>query len=411
VQKSIFIGRQPIIDGNKDILGYEILFRSTNENSANISVSDNLSATANVLENIYDIGIKTLMGGKLAFINITPDILKKGMTDLLPKDKIVLEILETSKIDDDAVSTIKEFKNKGFGIALDDFVYSEEWEPLLELSDYIKLDVLQYSKAEIKEMLLLLKNYGAKFIAEKVELDEDFHYYKNLGFELFQGYFFQKPTIVTSVSLDENYRILLSIFNAFQQNKDIEGIEVLFKTAPDLIYRLIKLINSVAYGLISNISSVRQAIALLGYDNVSRWILTIILASKKSDFSSDPLLESAVVTSRMMEIVCEKHINKGLSDKAFLTGILSPVSVVLGISLKELFNKINIDVVIFEALIERKGKLGELMKFMDAYNSNDYVSANTILKRINPSAAITDIFEINTNALIYLEEVKKSGIV
>lgn len=411
MQKSIFIGRQPIIDGDKDILGYEILFRSTNENSANIYVSDNLSATANVLENIYDIGIKTLMGGKLAFINITPDILKKGMINLLPKDKIVLEILETSKIDDDAVSIIKEFKKKGFGIALDDFVYSEEWEPLLELSDYIKLDVLQYSKAEIKEMLLLLKNYGAKFIAEKVELDEDFHYYKNLGFELFQGYFFQKPTIVTSVSLDENYRILLSIFNAFQQNKDIEGIEVLFKTAPDLIYRLITLINSVAYGLISKISSVRQAIALLGYDNVSRWILTIILASKKSDFSSDPLLESAVVTGRMMEIVCEKYINKELSDKAFLTGILSPVSVVLGISLKELFNKINIDVVIFEALIERKGKLGELVKFMDAYNSNDYVSANTILKRINPSAAITDIFEINTNALIYLEEVKKSGMV
>ncbi|MHB8232105.1 MAG: EAL and HDOD domain-containing protein [bacterium] len=411
MKKAIFIGRQPIINGDKSIFGYEILFRSTDENSANVSVSENLSATANVLENIYDIGLKTLMGEKPAFINITPDVLKKGMTELLPKDRIVLEILETSKIDDDAVSMIKEFKNKGFGIALDDFVYTEEWEPLLGLSDYVKLDVKQYSRTEIKEMLLLLKSYGMKFIAEKVELNEDFEFYKGIGFDFFQGYFFQKPTVVSSTSLDPDYVTLLSIFNSFQVNADIGEIEALFKMAPDLVYRLLKLINSVAYEFIAKISSVKQAIALLGYDNVSRWILTIVLASKRSDFRSDPLLESAMIKGRMMEDICSKYINKGLSDKAFLAGMLSLVNVVLGISLKDLFNKITVDALIHEALIGRKGRLGELVEFMEAYNNDDYASAGVILKRINPAASIPDIFEINTDALMYLEKVKKSGLV
>ena len=412
MSKTIFIGRQPIITADKNIFGYEILFRSAaEENSSGVSVSDNLSATANVLENIYDMGLKVLMGEKPAFINVTPDILKRGMIELLPKDRVVLEILETSKIDDNAVSIIKEFKNKGFSIALDDFSYTEEWEPLLPLSNYVKLDVKQYSKAEIKEMLMILKGYGMKFLAEKVETDEDFQFYKSLGFDFFQGYFFQRPAIVSSVTLDHDYVILLNIFNSFQSNADIEEIESLFKMAPDLIYRLLTLINSVAYEFIAKISSVKQAIALLGYDNVSRWILTIILASKKRDFRSDPLLESAIIKGRMMEDICKKYINNGLSDKAFLAGMLSLVNVALGISIKELFDKIAIDPVINEALVNHKGRLGELAEFMDAYSIADYTLADTILKKINPSASMPDVLEMNTNALMYLEEVKKSGLV
>ena len=412
MNKTIFIGRQPIITADKSIFGYEILFRSTaEENSSGVSVSDNLSATANVLENIYDMGLKTLMGDKQAFINVTPDILKRGMMELLPKDKIVLEILETSTIDDNAVSIVKDFKNKGFIISLNNFAYDEAWEPLLEAADYVKLDSRQYSKAEIKEMLMLLKGFGAKLISSKVEADEDFQFYKSLGFDLFQGYFFQKPSIISSVTLDSDYVILLNIFNSFQSNADIEEIESLFKLAPDLIYRLLTLINSVAYEFMAKISSVKQAIALLGYDNVSRWILTIVLASKKSDFRSDPLLESAVIKGRMMEDICKKYINKGLADKAFLAGMLSLVNVALGISIKELFDKITIDPVIYEALVEHKGKLGELAGFMDAYNAADYNSADAFLKKINPSATLSDILEMNTGALMYLEEVKKSGLV
>ena len=412
MNKTIFIGRQPIITADKSIFGYEILFRSTaEENSSGVSVSDNLSATANVLENIYDMGLKTLMGDKQVFINVTPDILKRGMMELLPKDKIVLEILETSAIDDNAVSIVKEFKNKGFIISLNNFTYDEAWEPFLETADYVKLDSKQYSKAEIKEMLMLLKGFGAKLISSKVESDEDFQFYKSLGFDLFQGYFFQKPSIISSVTLDSDYVILLNIFNSFQSNADIEEIESLFKMAPDLIYRLLTLINSVAYEFIAKISSVKQAIALLGYDNVSRWILTIVLASKKSDFRSDPLLESAVIKGRMMEDICKKYINKSLADKAFLAGMLSLVNVALGISIKALFDKITIDPVIYEALVEHKGKLGELAGFMDAYNAADYNSADAFLKKINPSATLSDILEMNTDALMYLEEVKKSGLV
>ena len=412
MNKQIFIGRQPIITADKNIFGYEILFRSTaEENSSGVSISDNLSATANVLENIYDMGLKVLMGENPAFINVTPDILKRGMIELLPKDKIVLEILETSTIDGNAISIVKEFKSKGFRISLNNFTYDEVWEPLLSLSDYVKLDVRQYSKTEIKEMLMLLKGCGAKLIASKVETDEDFQFYKSLGFDLFQGYFFQKPSIISSVTLDPDYVILLNIFNSFQANADIEEIESLFKMAPDLIYRLLTLINSVAYEFMAKISSVKQAIALLGYDNVSRWILTIVLASKKSDFRSDPLLESAMIKGRMMEDICKKYINKGLSDKAFLAGMLSLVNVALGMSIKELFDKITIDHVIYEALVEHKGKLGELAEFMDAYNSADYITADALFKRINPSASISDVLEMNTNALMYLEEVKKSGLV
>ena len=408
----IFIGRQPIIDRDKSIFGYEILFRTSVENnSSGVSVCDNLSATASVLENIYDMGIKTLMGDKPAFINVTPDVLKKDMMEILPKDKIVLEILETSKIDDNVISIVREFKNKGFRIALDDFVYTEEWEPLLPLSNYVKLDVKQYSRTEIKEMFSILKSFDVKLLAEKIETDEDFQFYKDVGFDLFQGYFFQKPVVITSKTLDLDYKMLLNIFNSFQANADIEEIELLFKMSPDLIYRLLKLVNSVAYDFMSKISSVKQAITLLGYDNISRWILTIVLASKKSDSMSDPVLESAMIRGRMMEDICKKYIHKGLSDKAFLTGMLSLVNIALGMSLKELLDEIRVDSIIKEALVAKKGKLGELNAFIDEYDKRDYFLADSILKKINPSISFSDIIKINTDALMYLEEVKKTGLI
>ena len=404
--KPIYIGRQPIINSDKNIFGYEMLFRRSDENFADIV--DNLSATASVLENMYDAGFKTLTSDKIAFINITPNVLKQDIIDLLPKDKIVLEILETSKIDDSAVSIIKDFKNKGFRFALDDFVYGREWEPILRLSDYVKIDVKQYSKDEIKEILLFLRHYRIKFLAEKVELDEDFYFYKSLGFHLYQGYFFQKPSVLSSVSLDPSYKVLINIFNAFQANADIEQIESLFKMSPALIFRLLRLINSVFYGFAATISSLKQAIVLLGYENVSRWVLTIMLASSKGDLTPDLLLESAIVKGRTMEAICNKFISKSLADKAFLVGMLSLVSVALGMPFKELLKKINVDSVIKDALVEHKGKLGELVEFMDAFYSGYYFLANTILKQINPLARVEDVLGMDNEALMYLEAVKKS---
>ncbi|MDA8052522.1 MAG: HDOD domain-containing protein [Deltaproteobacteria bacterium] len=406
MKKPIYIGRQPIINGDKSIFGYEMLFRRSGENVA--EVVDHLNATASVLENMYDVGFKTLISDKIAFINIVPDILKQDIMDLLPKDKIVLEILETSRIDETAVSIIQDFKNKGFRFALDDFVYGEEWEPILRLSDYVKIDVKQYSKNEIKEILLFLKYYGVKFLAEKVELDEDFYFYKSLGFNLYQGYFFQKPSVLSSVSLDQSYRLLINIFNAFQANADIEQIEALFKISPPLIFRLLKLINSVFYGFAAKISSLRQAIVLLGYGNVSRWILTMMLASGKSDLESDLVLESAIVKSRTMEMICNKFISKSFADGAFLAGMLSLISVALGMPFQDLLKEINIDSAISDALIDHKGKLGELIEFADAFYNGYYILANAILKKINPLATIDDILKIDSEALMYLEAIKKS---
>ena len=410
MKNQIYIGRQSIIKPDKSIFGYEILFRQTEENSAN--VIDNLHATANVLENLFELGLSKIIGNNIVFINIYPHFLDNMPTDLLRKEKTIFEILETSEINEKALSKTREFKSQGYRFALDDFVLDPIWEPMIELADYIKIDVRQYSREEIRKIINPLKKYNVKLIAEKVETKEEFNYFNDLGFDLFQGYFFQRPSVLTDETLSPDYNNLLSLLKSFQNYDSITKIEKLFKNSPELIFRLFKLVNSANYAFAAQVSSLRQAIVILGYDTLYKWLLTIILAGKsKNSPKQNPLLELAIIKSKTMEDMF-KHIGAGdnMADKAFLTGIFSLIPAVFQKPIDEILKHLSVDRMIYEALMERAGELGCALNLMDAVFQSDYKRGNEILSNFRGHITIDEVLKINTDALIYWEDLKNNGL-
>ncbi|MCX7966030.1 MAG: EAL domain-containing protein, partial [Syntrophorhabdaceae bacterium] len=226
--EKVYVGRQPILHKNETIFGFELLFRTGAAKSAN--VLDGTSATAAVLvHSLNDLGLNNLIGKKRGFINVNFEILSSGFCELLPSEHTVFEILEDVEVTHSLIELCKSLKSRGYKIALDDFTYDESLKPLIEIADFIKVDIMAYKKEDLPGLLKILKQYPVRFLAEKVETKEDFSFCARLGFELFQGYFFEKPSIIEGSTISSSQLILLELFNELSRESDIEIIDRLFK--------------------------------------------------------------------------------------------------------------------------------------------------------------------------------------
>ena len=212
ISEEIFIGRQPIIDRNQQLYAYELLFRSSRQkNSAD--VLDNLAATANVIMHAFaDLGVEAALGPYKGFINCDESLLLSDMLEALPSDKIVLEVLETVEVTPEIVERCSELKARGFTIALDDFVkFEDKFKPLLDLVEIVKVDILPLNLEELQAATQALKQWPLKLLAEKVDSPEQAKLCHDLGYELFQGYYFAKPTIIAGKKVILYYIILYYI--------------------------------------------------------------------------------------------------------------------------------------------------------------------------------------------------------
>ena len=200
---SVFLGRQPICNSNVETIGYELLFRHADVDRAMFEDGDR--ATADVLVNtLVEIGLEKIVGPHRAFINFTRNFLLGPFCELLPADRVVLELLENIRVDDQLLNRLRALSSKGFMIALDDFEYREDLDGLCQLADIIKLDLLKLDRKALEQHVNALRRFNTKLLAEKVETYESFDFCRNLGFEYFQGFFFCQPKIVTGKQIPAN---------------------------------------------------------------------------------------------------------------------------------------------------------------------------------------------------------------
>jgi EAL and modified HD-GYP domain-containing signal transduction protein len=193
----IFVARQPVLDRERNLIAYELLFRSSEGNAETASASAQ-AATAGVVSRAFgDVGIDTVVGGAKAFINVDGASLMSDLIERLPADRVVIELLETISVDRSIVRRCRDLRAKGYRLALDDFMrYGPEYEPLLDLVDIVKVDVLSLDQASLSELVALLKPWRRTLLAEKVESLQHARDCLALGFELFQGYYFGRPALV-----------------------------------------------------------------------------------------------------------------------------------------------------------------------------------------------------------------------
>jgi EAL and modified HD-GYP domain-containing signal transduction protein len=244
ISEEIFIGRQPIIDRQKQLYAYELLFRSSRQkNSA--EVFDNLSATANVIMHAFaDLGVEAALGPYKGFINCDESLLLSDMLEALPSDKIVLEVLETVEVTPQIVERCTELKARGFTIALDDFVkFEDKFKPLLDLVEIVKVDILPLSQAELQEATRALKQWPLMLLAEKVDSPEQAKFCHDLDYALFQGYYFAKPTIIAGKKLNLSQLALMQLLGLVLADAEVQQLERVLKHEPGLTINLLRLTN------------------------------------------------------------------------------------------------------------------------------------------------------------------------
>ncbi len=399
----IFVGRQPILDSNGNIYAYEILFRNAEKNIAEID--DNLSATSSVLLHLLqNFGIETLLGAKKGFINIDESVIDEDIIALLPADKTVLEILETTKVTDDLVDKIKDYGKQNYSFALDDFIFTEShaetFRPLFGDVSFIKVDIRSVSKMQIIKNMDSLKAMNVRLLAEKVETRDEFEFCKKLGFEYFQGYYFAKPLVVSAKKgIDPSMAGVISLINILRDdNSTMEFIAREMKNYPAINLNLLKFINSSAFFLKSDITSIKHAAALLGRNNLSKWLTLLLYASKGNmDPCENPLMQTAHERASTMEKIAEKSCRE-LKEKAFLTGLLSLLDVILEAPFEAFIDQFNVSTDIKEAVMGTENKLGKLLKLAIMLERNEIDEAMTLLREFNLTLA--DAAEVRMESFV-----------
>jgi len=364
-----FIGRQPIFDVDLNLHGYELLFRSGEHSSA--GVTDGNQATSQVIINAFvDIGIEQITGNNIAFINLTRDFLVGKIPLPFESGNIVLEILEDVHADEETIAAVTELSKKGFIIALDDFVISDKNRALIPLADIVKVDLMQFENDEaLRSDVEELKKHSVKLLAEKVETREEFELCKTLGFELFQGYFFCKPQIITGKKLPANRIALLNLIAKLQSpDCDIKELEELISRDVAISYKLMRIINSPFYGLRTKIESVQRALMVLGLKALKSWVTVISLSM--IDNKPPELVNTSLIRAKMCEQLSSSF--NCSEESSFTVGLFSLLEALMDQPLTELLSKLPLSSEICAALLQHKGELGQILDVVIAYEHGDW---------------------------------------
>ena len=355
------IGRQPIVNRSKEIVAYELLFRSTGSVVAN--VTDPSQATASVIVNtLTGFGLNDILGKHKGFINLELELLMDDAVNILPKEQVVIELLETLAVTPELVDRCRFLKNSGFSLALDDHEYSPIFLELYEFIDVVKVDLMQSDFTQIEESVKQFKAFPMKLLAEKVETQEEFQFCLDLGFDMFQGYLFAKPAIMSKKGMNESGLTLLRLLGLLNKDAELPELESAFRGEPGLTYKLLLLVNTVGVGTRYKISTIGQAIAVLGRKQIKRWVQLALFASDDQDNCENPLVDMAAIRASFMENMAICHLAGTCSpEKAFMTGILSSLTDVYDISVEEVVRQLSLTDDVHEALTERQGGLGKLL--------------------------------------------------
>jgi len=406
----LFLARQPILDREQNLIAYELLFRGGNTNTA--SVTDDLHATAHVITNLFtEMGVESVIGNSLGFVNVSADLLLADMIELLPAKQIVLEILETVSIDRRIVERCAALKQLGFTIALDDFtLMREEYRPLLPLIDVVKVDVKELDPPALISAATKLKKYPAKLLAEKIDSREQFITCLHLGFHYFQGYFFAKPTVLSSKRTDPSQLTLLKLLGLVLEDANTPELEAAFKQDPKLSYNLLRLVNSVASGMNRRIDSLSQAITALGRRQLQRWLQLLMFSLEQgpSNFPS-PLMQLAATRGKFMENLARTGNNAGRTDgeQAFMTGIFSLLDALLGLPHKDIVEQLRLSDNIRGALLERSGTLGKQLSLCEALEQGDFAAVEQALADL-PGITAQDVTEAQLAAARWVDSLSET---
>jgi c-di-GMP-related signal transduction protein len=389
----VFIGRQPIFDRDKNVFGYELLYRSGSKTNA-YACDDGDRASRSVMHGgLNVVGLNDLVGHRRAFINITRKLLINEEYAMLPAQTAVIELLETVEPDDEVVNACKALKQAGYLLALDDFVFDEKYEKLLLLADILKIDFMASSPEKRQWFAKRYAGKSMQLLAEKVESYEDFQEALDLGYSYFQGYFFCKPEIVTRrdiPTLKANCLHFVQEVNKPVLNFDI--LEEVVKRDMSLSAKLLKYLNSSAMGLPHRITSIKQALTLLGEKPLRKWSTLVALAAMGQDKPPE-LLTTALVRARFCELLGPVIGLAGRELDLFLMGLFSVLAALMDHPVSELVSQISLPPDVLAALLGANNALGKAYAVALAFERGKAPRIETLSASMNvPVAKMSQLY-------------------
>lgn len=357
-----FLARQPIFDKDIRIYGYELLYRQSEDNF--FSGIDDDQATAELIYNAFLVmGLQDLTDGANAFINFSKELIDSDVPFLLPKQNIIVEVLEREEVTPATIDACKKVKAMGYRLALDDFVLSQNNLPLIEMADIIKIE---FPSVSISEQYSLMQkcHKQVKFLAEKIETREEYKLAAQMGYDLFQGYFFAKPSIVRYKEVATLNPTLFSILAELSNPEpNYAVIANIFETDLGLSYKLLKLANSVYMGANNKIKSIPHALSFIGINEIYQWISLIMLKDMQNVENAE-LIKQSLIRGKLMELLAsELHLN-GEKSEFYFTGIFSSIDVLLNSQMEQVLKGLPLSVNVKNALLGIDNDQRKLLNFV-----------------------------------------------
>ncbi len=379
----VFIGRQPILDKSGRIVAYELLYRSGSKNE--FLDIDSEKATSYLINHLFtSFGLREVSNNRPVFINFGKNMLLSGLPQFDPK-AVVIELLEGLKIDEGLINACRNLHRNGFKIALDDFILEEGILPLVKISSIIKIDWLRDSIEKIRELLKALKGYHGALLAEKIETHEQFEISKEMGFSLFQGYFFARPKILKKKGLSSNELTKMKLLRLFKRDEwDIKEIAKILKSDVSIVGKLLNLINSAKFSLQRNVATIEEAIIIIGISELKKWLTIILFSETSSNIHYREILDIAILRACFCEEIT-KLVNINLKDRAYLTGLVSFFHILLERELKRLISDLPLEDSIKEAVLYERGILGKIFSLSKAYERFDTNRVSSLSKDLGIS--------------------------
>jgi EAL and modified HD-GYP domain-containing signal transduction protein len=371
---ALMFARQPVFDARNRIYGYELLYRE--DGGTAYTCDDGDVATSNVMAaSFLSMGFRELSGQKKALINFTKNMLLHGVATLFPKEQIVVEILEDVEPSEDVVAACRELKKQEYTIALDDFVFRPGYEALIEIADIIKVDfMLTRTEFERKQVVQRFRNGRIRFLAEKVETNQDFQMAVKAGYSLFQGYYFSKPVIESSKGIPPAKMNHVNLIKILQKSEpDFTEITGLIEKDVAFSYEILRIANTTHYYRGSKIVSVRQAALRMGLEELKKWALITTLR-KIGGESQDMVISLCAQRAKALELLCGKLQLSGRKMEFYTLGIFSMIDVLMGCPMEQILNELSVSEEVRLVLLGQaeEGNMAACYRLVLAYEKGEW---------------------------------------
>jgi len=388
------VARQPIFSRKKELYGYELLFREGISNY--FPDIDGDIATSKVLSGSFLLpGIERLIGfgRRYAFINFTENLLKRKVALLFPKKFLVVEILEDIIPDEDLIEACRYIYHQGYILALDDFFFRQELTPFIEIAEIIKFDILQSSLEEIRADMEQLSKYKLRFLAEKVEDYGQFREALEMGFSYFQGYFFRRPELIKGKEIPPLKLNLLQLMSEVnKEDFEIAKVEKIIKRDISLSYKLLRLINSAYFRRVQEVTSIKQAMVLIGEDKIRQFISFIALSGIGVEKPTE-LISNSIIRAKFCELLGERITLRYERSEYFTLGLFSLIDAIMDEEMEHILQDLPLSMDIKDALIRREGELYDILALVIAYERANWKSVKDLAMKFSlPEAQLPSLY-------------------